>query len=97
MMDCFSILTEEEQEVEVLVESLYKPCTSYQIEISAVGAKLMTNSANGIQRVKGQKLGTITNFKYLRAVLLMMAQTSDSLKDCTSHCHSYKAKANLER
>ena len=33
----------------------------------------MTNSANGIQReikVKGQKLVTITNFKYLGAVVL---------------------------
>ena len=74
MLDWLNILTEEEQEVEVLVESLYKPCTSYQIEINAAEAKLMTNSANGIQRVKWQKLGTITNFKYLRAVLLMMAQ-----------------------
>ena len=34
--------------------------------------KLMTNSANGIQReikVKGQKLGTVTSFKYLGAVV----------------------------
>ena len=33
----------------------------------------MTNSANGIQReikVKGQKLGTVTSFKYLGAVVL---------------------------
>ena len=31
----------------------------------------MTNSANGIQRekVKGQKLGTVTSFKYLGAVV----------------------------
>ena len=34
--------------------------------------KLMTNSANGIQReikVKGQKLGSVTSFKYLGAVV----------------------------
>ena len=34
--------------------------------------KLMKNSANGIRReikVKGQKLGTVTSFKYLVAVV----------------------------
>ena len=34
--------------------------------------KLMTNSANDIQReikVKGQKFGTVTSFKYLGAVV----------------------------
>ena len=48
--------------------------------ISAEKTKLMTNSTNGIQRerererererkVKGQKLGTETSFKYLGAVV----------------------------
>ena len=61
-------LAEEEQEVEALNESLDKTCTSYQMEIRAEKTKLMTNSANGIHRqikVKGQKLGTVTSFKYL--------------------------------
>ena len=42
------------------------------MEISAEETKLMTNSANGIQReikVKGQKLGNVTSFKYLGAVV----------------------------
>ena len=42
------------------------------MEISAEKTKLMTNSANGIQReikVKGQKLVTVTSFKYLGAVV----------------------------
>ena len=42
------------------------------MEISAEKTKLMTNSANGIQReikVKGQKLGSVTSFKYLGAVV----------------------------
>ena len=42
------------------------------MEISAEKTKLMTNSANGIQReikVKGQVLGTVTSFKYLGAVV----------------------------
>ena len=42
------------------------------MEISAEKTKLITNSVNGIQRdikVKGQKLGTVTCFKYLGAVV----------------------------
>ena len=60
--DVIDALAEEEQELEALVESLYKTCTRYKIEISAEKTKLMSNSANGIQReikVKGQKLSTL--------------------------------------
>ena len=55
-------LGEEEQELEVLGESLDKICASYKMEISSEKTKVMTNSANGIQRemkVKGQKMGTV--------------------------------------
>ena len=48
--DDIDALAEEEQEVEVLVESLHKTCTMYKMEISAEKTKLKTNSANGIQR-----------------------------------------------
>ena len=68
--DDIDVLAEEEQELEARVESLD---TRYKMEISAEKTKLMTNSANGIQRkikVKGQKLGTVTSFKYLGAVVL---------------------------
>ena len=71
------------------------------MEISAEKTKLMKNSANGNQReikVKGQKLGTVTSFKYLEAVVSDESiQTRGSLKDCTSHCSSYKADGHLER
>ena len=70
--DDIDALAEEEQELEALVESLDKTCTRYKMEISAEKTKLMTNSANGIQRkikVKGQKLGSVTSFKYLWAVV----------------------------
>ena len=70
--DDIDALAEEEQELEALVESLDKTCTIIKMEISAEKTKLMTNSANGIQRqikVKGQKLGTVTSFKYLGAVV----------------------------
>ena len=69
--DDIDALAEEEQELEALVESLDKTCTRYKMEISAEKTKLMTNSANCIQReikVKGQKLGTVTSFKSLGAV-----------------------------
>ena len=62
---------------------------------------MMTNSDNGIQReikVKGQKLVTVTNFKYLGAVVLDdCSKSRGSLKDCSSHCSSFKAEAHLER
>ena len=70
--DDIDAVAEEEQELEALVESLDKTCTRYKMEISAEKTKLMTNSANGIQReikVKGQKLGTVTSFRYLGAVV----------------------------
>ena len=70
--DDIDALAEEEQELEALVESLDKTCTRYKMEISSEKTKPMTNSANGIQReikVKGQKLGTVTSFKYLGAVV----------------------------
>ena len=53
----------EEQELEVLVENLDKTCTRYKMQINA-------DKNNDIQRkikVKGQKLGAGTTFKYLRA------------------------------
>ena len=48
--DDIDVLAEEEQELEALIESLNKTCTRYKMEISAEKSKLMTNSANGIQR-----------------------------------------------
>ena len=89
-------LAEEEQELEALIESLDETCTRYKMEISAEKTKLMTNSANVIQRdikVKRQKLGTVTSFKYFGAVV-SDDETRGSLKDCTSHCSSYKAEAH---
>ena len=61
-------LAEEEPELETLCKSLDKICAMYKMEISAETAKLMTNSANCIQReikVGGRKLGT--SLKYLGA------------------------------
>ena len=95
-VDDIDARAEEEKELEDLVEKLDKTCTWYKMEISAEKTKLMKNSANGIQReikVKGQKLGTVTSFKYLGAVV----SDDGSKPDCTSHCSSYKAEAHVER
>ena len=46
---------EDLRELEALVESLVKPCTRYKTDISAEKTKLMTNSANGIQRMIKEK------------------------------------------
>ena len=66
--DDIDALAEEEQELEAPTESVNKTCTRYKMEIGAEKTKLMTNSTNGIRReikVKGQKLGTVTSFKYI--------------------------------
>ena len=70
--DDIDALAEEEQELEALVESLDKTCTRYKMEISAEKTKLMTNSANGIQReiIKRTEVGHCNKLQYLGAVVL---------------------------
>ena len=68
-IDC---LAGEEEELANLVERLDKASTSYGMEISAEKTKLMTNNTSGINieiKVNGQKLETVTSFKYLGSVL----------------------------
>ena len=51
-----------------LVECLDKTSTAYCMEISAEKTKLMTNNTSGINteiKVNGQKLETVTSYKYL--------------------------------
>ena len=55
-----------------LVECLDKASTAYSLEISAKKTKLMTNNISGINteiKVNGQKLETVTSFKYLGSVI----------------------------
>ena len=61
-----------EEELAKLVERLDKASTAYGMEISAEKTKLMTNNSSGINtgiKVHGQKLKTVTSFKYLGSVL----------------------------
>ena len=55
-----------------LVERLDKGPTAYGMEISAEKTKLMTNNTSGMNteiKVNGQKLQTVTSFKYLGSVM----------------------------
>ena len=61
-------LAGEEEELANLVEHLDKASTAYGMEISAEKTKLMTNNTSDIKteiKVNGQKLETVTSFKYL--------------------------------
>ena len=65
-------LAGEEEELANLVEHLDKAFTAYGMVVSAEKTKLMTNNTNGINteiKVNGQKLGTVTSFKYLGSVI----------------------------
>ena len=55
-----------------LVYCLDKASTAYGMEVSAQKAKMMINNTSGINteiKVKGQKLETVTSFKYLGPVI----------------------------
>ena len=65
-------LAGEEEELANLVERLEKASTACGMEISAEKTKLMTNNTSGINTeitVNGQKLKTVTSFKYLGSVI----------------------------
>ena len=65
-------LAGEEEELANLVEHLDKASTAYGMEIGAKKTKLMTNNTSGVNaeiKVNGQKLETVTSFKYLGSVI----------------------------
>ena len=65
-------LAGEEEELANLVERLDKASTAYGMEVSAEKTKLMTNNTSGINtkiKVTGQKLETVTSFKYLGSII----------------------------
>ena len=74
---CFAVdingLAGEKEELAKCVERRDKAFTAYGVEISAENTKLMTNNTNGINteiKVNGQKLETVTSFKYLGSVVI---------------------------
>ena len=61
------------EEVAKIVERLDKASTAYGTEISAEKTKLMTNNTSDINtdiKMNGQKLETVTSFKYLGSVII---------------------------
>ena len=65
-------LAGEEEGLANLVERLDKASTAYGKEISAEKIKLMANNNSGINteiKVNGQKLETVTSFKYLGSLI----------------------------
>ena len=66
-------LAGQKEELANLVERLDKASTAYGVEISAEKTKLMTNNTSSINteiKVNGQKLETVTSFKYLGSVII---------------------------
>ena len=60
-----------EEKLAKVVERLDKAATAYGMEISAEKIKLMTNNTSDINteiKVNGQRLKTVTSFKYLGSV-----------------------------
>jgi len=65
-------LVGSEEELASLVECLDTTSAAFGMEISAEKTKLMTNSSNNISKdikVSGEKLKTVTSFKYLGAIV----------------------------
>ena len=61
-----------EEELENFAERLDTASTANGMEISAEKTKLMTNNTGGINteiKVNGQKLETVTSFKYLGSII----------------------------
>ena len=72
MQSRIGLVHDVEAELANLIECLDKASTTYGMEIRAEKTKLMTNNTSGINtdiKVNGQKLETVTSFKYLGSVM----------------------------
>ena len=75
-------LAGEEEEQSRLVERLNKVSAACGMEISAEKTKLMTNNTSGINteiKVNGQKLETVTSFKYLGSIITVEGSKPEML------------------
>ena len=74
-------LAGEEEEMAKLAERLDKASTAYGMEINVENTGLITNNTSGINKehnVNGQKLETVTGFKYLGSVVTQIDKGSKS-------------------
>ena len=98
--DDIDSLAGEEEELAKLVERLDKASTAYDMEVSAEKIKLMTSNTSGINteiKVNGQKLETVTSFKYLGSVITDEgSKPRDTLQDSTDNSGIDKVETSLE-
>ena len=80
---CKSTTMQLPEELAKSVKCLAKASTAYGMEISAEKIKLMTNNTSGIKteiKVNGQKLETVTSFKYLGSVITDEGSNTDKVE-----------------
>ena len=90
-------LAGQEEELSNLGERLYKASTACGMEISAKKTKLTTNNTIGINteiKVNGQKLETVTSFKYRGSVITDVG--SKPLQDSTGNSSIDKVETGLD-
>ena len=82
------------------MERLDKASTAYGMEISAEKTKLMQNNTpSGINtkiKVNGQKLETVTSFRYLGSVVTYEGSKPEILQDSTGNSSTDKAETSLD-
>ena len=80
-----------------MVECLDKASTAYGMENSAEKTKLMTNNTSGTNteiKLNGQKLETVTSFKYRGSVITDVG--SKPLQDSTGNSSIDKTETSLD-
>ena len=78
---------------------LAKASTAYGMEISAQKTKLMTNNTSGINteiKVDGQKLETVTSFKYMGSVITNEGSKPKRLSMIAQNSSIDKVETSLE-
>ena len=93
-------LAGKEEELANLVEHLDKASTAYSMETNAKKTKLMTNNTNGINteiKVSGQKLETVTSFKYLGSFITDEGSKPEILsRIAQTHSNIDKAETSVD-
>ena len=83
-----------------MVERLDKASTAYGMEISAEKTKLTTSDTSGINteiKMNGQKLETVTSFKYLDSVITDEgSQARDTVQNSTDNSSIDMAETSLD-
>ena len=80
--DIDGLAREEEELAKLIDERPHKAFTAYGMEVSTEKTKLMTNNTSGINteiKIYGQKLETVTSFKYLGSVITDKASKGEIL------------------